>query len=209
MRAAATKIVVIVVLAVALFVPVLMIQGLVAERQQRRDEAVNGIAEGWGKRQALAGPYVALPYERTWTQVTQEVVDGKERERRIERTESQVIHVPAENVTWVVSAEISEKARGIYKARLYSVKLEAQGTIRVPPNASLEDGKSRYRWGTPRLVAGIGDPHGIRAAGSVSVAAKRYDFVPGTAEAALAGGLHVPLPELPASAASAVPGTKS
>jgi inner membrane protein len=205
MKAAAIKIAVIVVLAVALFVPVAMIQSLVAERQQRRDEAVNGIAEGWGKRQTLTGPYVALPYERTWTQITQEVDDGKVRERRTERTESQVVHVPAENVTWVVSAEIGEKARGIYKARLYSVKLEAQGTIRVPPNASLEDGKSRYRWGTPRLVAGIGDPHGIRAAGSVSVAAKRYDFVPGTAEAALAGGLHVPLPELPGASAPMLP----
>jgi len=66
-KTALAKIVVIVVLAIALFVPVVMIQSLVAERQQRRDEAVNGIAEGWGKPQTLAGPYVALPYERTWT----------------------------------------------------------------------------------------------------------------------------------------------
>ena len=47
MKAALAKIAVIVVLAIGLFVPVLMIQNLVAERQQRRDEAVNGIAEGW------------------------------------------------------------------------------------------------------------------------------------------------------------------
>jgi inner membrane protein len=205
MKAAATKIVVIVVLAVALFVPVLMIQGLVAERQQRRDEAVNGIAEGWGKRQTLAGPYVALPYERTWIQVTQEVVDGKERERRIERTESQVVHVPAENVTWIVSAEISEKARGIYKARLFSAKLQAQGTIRVPASAGFEDGKSRYKWGTPRLVIGIGDPHGIRAADAASVGNKRYDLVPGTGEIALAGGLHAPLPDVQGKTSQTLP----
>ena len=205
MKAAATKIVVIVVLAVALFVPVLMIQNLVAERQQRRDEAVNGIAEGWGKRQTLAGPYVALPYERTWTQVTQEVVDGKERERRIERTESQVVHVPAENVTWIVSAEISEKARGIYKARLFSAKLQAQGTVRVPASAGFEDGKSRYKWGTPRLVIGIGDPHGIRAAGEASIGSKRYGFVPGSGEAAIAGGLHAPLTDMLGAASQTLP----
>ncbi|HEY1290649.1 MAG TPA: cell envelope integrity protein CreD [Burkholderiales bacterium] len=193
MKTALAKIAVIVVLAVALFVPVAMIQSLVAERQQRRDEAVNGIAEGWGKRQTLAGPYVALPYARSWTQVTQEVADGKARERRTERTESQIVHVPPENVTWVASAEIGEKARGIYKARLYNAKLEAQGTIRIPPGASLEDGKSRYKWGTPRLVIGIGDPHGIRAAESVAVGNRRYNFVPGTGEAAFPGGLHAPL----------------
>jgi inner membrane protein len=200
-KTALAKIVVIVVLAIALFVPVVMIQSLVAERQQRRDEAVNGIAEGWGKRQTLAGPYVALPYERTWTQVTQEVVDGKARERRTERTESQIVHVPAENVTWTVSAEIGEKARGIYKARLFSAKLQAQGTIRVPASAGLEDGKSRYKWGTPRLVIGVADPHGIRAADAASVGNKRYDFVPGTGEIAPAGGLHAPLPDVRGAAA--------
>jgi len=205
MKAAGIKIAVIVVLAVALFVPVAMIQSLVAERQQRRDEAVNGIAEGWGKRQTLAEPYVVLPYERIWTQVTQEVVDGKVRERRTERTESQVVHLPAENVTWVVSAEIGEKARGIYKARLYSAKLQAQGTIQVPAAAGLEDGKSRYKWGAPRLLIGIGDPHGIRTADSVSVGNKRYNFVPGTGEAALPSGLHAPLPDVQVGASQTLP----
>ena len=50
MKAAAAKIAVIVVLAIALFVPVMMIQNLVAERQQRRDEAVNGIGTQFGVR---------------------------------------------------------------------------------------------------------------------------------------------------------------
>src|SRR5262245_12887376 len=176
----AAKIAIIAALAIALFIPVLMIQNLVAERQQRRDEAVNGIAEGWGKRQTVAGPFLVLPYERTWTQVTHEVVDGKVREPRSERTESQVMHMPAENVTWVISADIGEKARGIYKARLYGAKLQVQGMLRVPAYASLEDGKSRYKWGAPRLVIGISDPHGIRAADTVSVGSKRYAFVPGS-----------------------------
>jgi inner membrane protein len=203
MKAAAAKVAMIGLLAIALLVPVLLIQNLVAERQQRRDEAVKGIAEGWGHRQTLAGPYVALPYERAWTQVTRELVDGKSRERRTERTESQVVHVPAENVAWVVSAEISQKARGIYKARLYGAKLQAQGTLRIPARAGLEDGKSRYKWGTPRLVIGIDDPHGIRAADSVSVGGRRYDFAPGSGEAALPGGLHALLPDVQ----SAVPQT--
>ena len=39
--------------ALALFVPVAMIRDLVGERQARRNEAVLGIAKGWGTRQAL------------------------------------------------------------------------------------------------------------------------------------------------------------
>src|SRR5437867_4465128 len=39
------------VLALVLMIPVAMIRGLVAERQSRRNDAVLGIAEGWGKQQ--------------------------------------------------------------------------------------------------------------------------------------------------------------
>jgi inner membrane protein len=200
----AAKIGMIALLAGALFIPVVMIQNLVAERQQRRDEAVNGIAEGWGKRQTLSGPQIALPYERAWTEVTRELVDGKSRERRIERSESLVAHVPVENVNWVVSADISEKARGIHKARLYVARMQAQGTLKLPARAKLEDGKSRYKWGTPRLVIGIDDPHGIRSASPASVGGKDYDFAPGSGKAGIGGGLHAFLPDLQTPGAQTV-----
>ena len=200
MKTAAAKVALIALVAIALLVPVFLIQDLVAERQQRRNEAVRGIAEGWGQRQTVAGPYVLLACERSWTQVTREVVDGKSRERRTERSESQVVRLPAEEVAWAVAADIGEKARGIYKARLYGAKLEAQGTVKLPARASLEDGKSRYKWSAPRLVVGIDDPHGIRAAQSVSVGARSYPFAPGTGDSALPGGLHALLPDLGAQA---------
>jgi inner membrane protein len=54
-------------LSFVLMIPVWMIRDLVAERQARRNEAAGGVAEGWGKRQTLAGPYVAIPYGRPRT----------------------------------------------------------------------------------------------------------------------------------------------
>jgi len=185
--AVAAKTIVIGLLALVLLVPVLMIQSLVAERQARRDEAVTGIADGWGKRQTVAGPYLAVPYERHWTEVRRETVDGKLREVRNERSESRVVRLPAASVEWTVDADIGEKARGIYKARLYSAKLHAQGSIDVPARATFEDGTSRYKWGTPRLVLGVSDPFGIRAASGT------HDFSPGSGDAAIPSGLHAPL----------------
>jgi inner membrane protein len=177
--AAAAKTIVIGLLALVLLVPVLMIQGLIAERQGRRNEVVTGIAEGWGKRQTVAGPYLSVPYERHWTEIKREMVDGKLREARNERSESRVLRVPAASMEWTVDAEISEKARGIYKARLYHAKLHTQGSIDVPARATFEDGTSRYKWGTPRLIVGISDPLGIRAASG------SHAFVPGSGD-----GLH-------------------
>jgi inner membrane protein len=187
------KILVVAGLSLALLVPVLMIQNLVAERQARRNEAVFGIAEGWGKQQSIAGPWIAIPYERRWTEVKREVVDGKERETRIERSVSQVVSVPATTVDWTVDAEVSTKARGIYKARLYSARVTAAGSITLPARAALEDGTSRYRWGTPRLVVGVSDPGAIRIARELEIGGRPASFSAGTADASSPGGLHVPL----------------
>lgn len=182
--AAAVKTIVIALLALALLVPVLMIQGLVAERQARSNEAIAGIAEGWGKRQIVAGPYLAVPYVRHWTEIKRETIDGKLREVRNERSESRVLRLPAAAIDWTVEAGISEKARGIYRARLYTARLQARGSIEVPARASFEDGTSRYKWGTPRLVLGVSDPLGIRAASGT------HPFAAGPGDAAVAAGLH-------------------
>ena len=133
--AAAVKTIVIAPLALVLLLPVLMIQGLVFERQARRNEAVANIAEGWGKRQTVAGPYLFVPYERHWTEIRRETIDGKLREVRNERFESKVLRVQAASVDWTIDAEIGEKAYGIYKARLYTAKLHARGAIEVPARA--------------------------------------------------------------------------
>src|SRR5256714_11336450 len=123
-------------LALVLMIPVGMIRDLVAERQARRNEAVTGIAEGWGKRQTVASPYLVIPYERHWTVVKRQTIDGKLHETTNSYSESKIITVPAASVDWTVDAELSEKARGIYRARLYSARISASGTISLPSRAS-------------------------------------------------------------------------
>ena len=194
--AAAIKVAVIGALALFLLVPVSMIQGLVAERQMRRDEAVSGIAEGWGRRQTLSGPYIAIPYQVTRVDVTRETVDGKEREKRTERVEHHVKRIAAESVDWTLDAEVGEKARGIYKARLYGVKARASGRITLPPHFGIAEDE-RTRVFAPRLVFGVADPRGIRAASALSLAGASHPFRTGSGDTPyVAAGLHVPLPDL-------------
>jgi inner membrane protein len=180
-------------IALILMLPITMIQSLVAERQSRAAEALAGIAEGWGKRQSVAGPYLVVPYERRWTVVQKTMVDGKESETRTEQVQTSALRLPASTLDWQVDADIGEKARGIYKARLYSARLAATGTIAIPARATLEDGASRYKWGTPRLVLGISDPLGIRAAPDITVDGRTYAFSPGTNDAVLPAGLNAAL----------------
>jgi inner membrane protein len=179
-------------LALVLLVPIGMIRDLVAERQARRNEAVNGITEAWGKRQVITNPYILVTYERLWTEVRRETVNGKAIEQKNERSETRVLRLPTTAVEWTVSADVGEKARGIYKARLYAARLEGRGTIAIPKRASLEDGTSRYKWGAPILVIGISDPLGIRTAVGVQAAAALHPFIPGSGDGI--AGLHARLP---------------
>ncbi len=183
-------------LSLVMMIPVWMIRDLVAERQARRNEAVSGIADGWGNRQTLAGPYLTLPYERAWTEVKRETVDGKERETRIERVEHPVLRLPVDRVEWTIVGDIGERSRGIYRARLYTMRLAARGSVMLPPRGSLEDGSSRYRWGAARLSIGVSDAAGIRAAAHATVDGRAVPFSPGSGDASAPAGLQATLGEL-------------
>lgn len=200
-RAVLAKAALIAALAIVLLLPVSMIRDLIAERRARANDAVAGIALGWGKRQSLAGPFFAVPYERSWTEVAREVVDGTVKERRAERSEWLVQRLPADSVSWSVSAATSEKSRGIYKARLYSARIQVRGSIALPERFGVNDAANRIKWGTPRLVLGVSDPRGIRSLTPLALQGRSFDFLPGPGDAALPAGIHAPLESLRAGEA--------
>ena len=194
--AAAVKLAVIGILTLGLLIPVLMIQNLVAERQMRRDEAVVGHRAGLGTAPgALRALHRgALPGDAG--RHTRETIDGKEREKRVERVEHHVKRIAPESVEWTVDAEVSEKARGIYKARLYGAKAQASGRFVLPPRFGIADDE-RTKVFAPRLVLGVADPRGIRAASALSLAGVSHPFRAGSGDEQNAtGGLHVPLGDL-------------
>ena len=185
----AIKVAVTIAIALALLSPVAMIRDLIAERQARSNEAVAGIALGWGQRQTLAGPFLSINYERSWVETVQETNDGKQKERRTERSEWRVHRIPVESVQWSIDATTSEKARGIYKARLYVARVKARGRILIPERFGVGD-SGRINFSAPRFVLGISDPRGIRSVAALSIGDETIDFRPGSGDTALANGIH-------------------
>lgn len=49
------------IVALLVLVPVQLLRGLVKERAELRQEAVNTVARGWGGKQLLGGPVMAIP----------------------------------------------------------------------------------------------------------------------------------------------------
>jgi len=197
-RSLFVRLIVVTLLALALLVPVSMIRELVAERQARRDHAVAEIAQGWGRRQILTDPYIAVPYERRTSRITREVVDGRSIERMTERNEQHVLRVPVDAVQWRLQAATSEKSRGIYSARLYSTKVEAHGRFTLEPRFGLAD-DSTIRAGTPRLVVGVSDPRGLRSVGPLQIDGASVELRPGGGDAAMPAGVQGSLGGIDAS----------
>ena len=116
-HAVVIRIIVIGIVVLALLVPLLMVRGLVAEREQRRDAAQAEIIGAWGGAQTLAGPIITVPY---------------------------VAHIPGTNGipvdtvllasflpdALVVEGEVlpETRRRGIYEAALYTAALAISGS---------------------------------------------------------------------------------
>ena len=47
----------------AILVPLLLVRGVIAERQGYRDQVVRDVAASYGGRQVVAGPVLVVPYE--------------------------------------------------------------------------------------------------------------------------------------------------
>src|SRR5215212_8320264 len=57
-------------LALLLQIPISMIDGLVSERQQRRQAAIDEVSSKWGNAQSVTGPALVLPYTYRWTEAS-------------------------------------------------------------------------------------------------------------------------------------------
>ena len=48
-------------IAILLLIPLSLLRSLIAERTSQRDAAVQSVARGWGDRQWIGGPLLAIP----------------------------------------------------------------------------------------------------------------------------------------------------
>src|ERR1700760_3089521 len=99
-----------------LLIPTLFIQGLVAERKQRQQEAVTEISSRWAGSQTVLGPVIGIPYTETITE------DNKTHEQK--------------KWAYFLPGKLSIKAhlvpevryRGIYQAIVYTTELQIHGS---------------------------------------------------------------------------------
>jgi inner membrane protein len=160
-------------LALLLQIPIAMIGGLVAERQERRQAAVTEVSSKWGNVQSIIGPVLIVPYTYRSTETSASGL-------QITRTETRnAIFLPEQlRVRGSIDAEL--RHRGIFSIPVYKVGLTLEGEFTRPSFAELGLEPAGVAWERAQLAIGISDARAIQQESAVTWNGKPVSFLPGT-----------------------------
>jgi inner membrane protein len=175
-----------------LLVPLLMLRGLVEERQLRAAEMRADIAQSTSGAQIVTGPLLRLRVEHT-APVLRAPHDGALPEPTGElrrRLFTRVVTPDRLDIDATLATE--RRQRGLFEARVYQGALTLAARFAAPSLEAPTEGEA-LRIVDASLVLGVGDTRGIRRL-AVTVDGALLESGSGSGIGWLAEGVHAPLP---------------
>ena len=190
------KLVLILLIAGLLQVPLWMIDGLLRERLERREQAVAEITSSWGRAQTVIGPFLVVPYTTTVSAEKITVING--RQVRTTEDKTHVSHAYFLPSRLVVEGELapSKRHRGIYEAVVFSGKLNVSGEFEPLDPKSIGVAAESLHWEQAWLAIGLSDLRGTHEALAVQWNEHPVNLEPSTRIHDLDTGLHGALPKI-------------
>ena len=175
-------------LGLVLLIPLMLVYGLVSDRQHQARVAQDSITQGWGGAQTVAGPVMVIPYraERSTT----EVVDGKSVTRtRMVREE---LFLSPQTQTARADIDPESRSKSIYETVTYLAQLEGTAVFVLPEDLSRSGvDRDQLLLDEVELRFGASDPRGLQSDARALVAGKALDLKPGNGPASTGGaGFH-------------------
>lgn len=174
-----------------LFIFLIQIQGVIWERQQYRDQAIQSVSHSVAGAQTLLGPMMHMTCTETWEK---KIKDG-EGTRLTEEKDDHLLTATPQTLHIQANVQAEPRSRSIYSAQVLATKavLKAQflpgDALKPKPNHA----NSRMQCGAPVLMLAMDDPRGIRSA-SLSLSGQTQTLKAGTFHPVYKRGMHVQLP---------------
>jgi len=152
-----------------LLFPLAWLHGLVSERTALREQAIAAVARGWGGRQMLSGPILAIP-------VTTTTGDGHV------RTSDWYVLPEAMNLDVELIVQNERRRLGVYEVPVYIAKVHATGRFdlaREIAKISVGTDSIQAHPDRGRLLIPISDPRGVRDISSAGDPLSQVRFEPG------------------------------
>ncbi|MBW6399107.1 cell envelope integrity protein CreD [Roseomonas sp. HJA6] len=111
---AGLKIAMICAIMAGLLIPQFLVSNLVAEREQRQEDARQEISLAWGRAQTVLGPLLAVPYRSPSLRSP----DGWERG---------TLAIPASDLAMTATLAPERRRRGLFEAAVYTARIEISG----------------------------------------------------------------------------------
>lgn len=171
-----------------LLVPLLMVYGLVSDRQHQARVAQEAITAGVGGPQIVSGPVLVIPYDLPVE--TQEIRDGQ----RVTRTQTQRKHLYLSPTTHRVATTLDpeRKRKALYETVLYRAKMDGTARFELPQDLNAFDiDRDALILDEVQLRFGVSDPRGLRAAANVTLGGEPVSLEPGKGTRSSGGaGFH-------------------
>ncbi|GAA4375748.1 cell envelope integrity protein CreD [Hymenobacter koreensis] len=156
------------ILILLLLIPVSMVENLIQERAQTRDEATAEVSAKWGGAQQVTGPVLVVPYRR---------MERDEKNRLLETTAYACFLPDTLNVNGTLAPE--KRRRGIYDVVVYSSKLQVRGSFNTASLADWDLSPADIRWQEAFVAVGLSDMKGIRSGLNLQWDGAAFPFEPG------------------------------
>ncbi|PKM08501.1 MAG: cell envelope integrity protein CreD [Gammaproteobacteria bacterium HGW-Gammaproteobacteria-4] len=187
------KVLVIGALTLLLLIPLLMLRGLVTERQQRADAVRAEIAGSSSREQRVVGPLLRVQIEEVLRVRRKVTENGVERDavEQVRRSALRVIAPEKLSMRNVLRTET--RHRGLFSAMLYHDAAELSADFVWPTPPALDEDRLAWTIVAADFVLGLGDNRGI---GHIALAVDGQELAaePGTGIAWLPEGVRLPLP---------------
>ncbi len=160
-RSPAFKFFLIAFLILLLLIPLLIVAGLVSEREGRSREVMAEVSRTWGGMQQLTGPFIVVPYMVH--------IESKDGDKVLQITqERRAVFLPEElNIKGDGRSAVLH--RSIFDVNVYTASLAIDGSFAVPDIATVDPNATSVRWREAILVLALSDVSGLKEAATLTV----------------------------------------
>ncbi len=155
------KVIMVGAISLLLLVPLLLLQGVVSERVQRKEETESEIMGSWGGRQTLAGPVLTVPF-------ISRSLDANG--RRVETVSA--AHFLPHSLAIEAVLEPQTRSRGMYQVTVYTSRLSLQGEFAAPDFNGVRAAAADILWGQAFLSMELPDMRSLQDAVTLAWAGK-------------------------------------
>jgi inner membrane protein len=162
LRSPAFKFLLVCFLILVLLIPLLLVHGLVYERESRALAVRADVGQLWGPEQQMLGPFLVVPYT-----VRVETTQGDKRIKRLQ--EKRAVFTP-EALEVAGRAETKTLHRSIFEVPVFAARLALSGRFAAPAIGELDTDVASIRWRDATFVLGLSGVSGLKEAAMLKIA---------------------------------------